>query len=173
MASVAVSIWNEAMTLFLGRVYTDENGQAETGLDAGTYKIVALKTATVFTVPETLVVDSNESVTYYGDTFVVPIPGDPLQCNVYIDLVDLGVAKVAGVEFTANLETGKAQKAGSTILKATPYTMTTDSNGRIIMPLAKGYVYKITSEALGKYDQTVQIDTTDKDTLILADYLNT
>lgn len=168
---VEVSIYNSDLSAFLERKTTDANGQIIMGRDDGTFKLIAKKAEYAFTVPETIVVTQNETFTKYGDSFTIPLPGDPDACNLYIDLVDLGLAKEEGVEFTANLVPIRA-KAGTVILNAQPYSESTDVNGRIIMTLAKGFEFTIASRALGKYSQIVTIDTTDVDTLNLADFID-
>ncbi len=168
---IEVSIYNSDLSVFLERKTTDANGQIIIGRDDGTFKIIAKKAEYAFTVPETIVVTQNETFTLYGDSFTIPLPGNPDACNLYIDLVDLGLEAEEGVEFTANLVPIRA-KAGAVILNAQPFTESTDVTGRIIMTLAKGFEFTITSRALGKYDQIVTIDTTDVDTLNLADFID-
>ncbi len=103
IADVRVDVYNSDQSLFLGQVITDVNGQAVFGRNDGTYKLVFLKAATAFTVPETLTVTQTETKTYYGDSVTIAAPADPDVCRVYeyLFLPD-GVTKPAAADVSAN-----------------------------------------------------------------------
>lgn len=83
IADVAVNVFNSDQSLFLGRKTTDSNGQIVIGRNDGTYKIVSVKVGVTFTVPETMVVTTTETKTYYGDAIDIGVPSDSDVCRVY------------------------------------------------------------------------------------------
>ncbi|MCK5611043.1 hypothetical protein KAR91_54725 [Candidatus Pacearchaeota archaeon] len=167
IADASISIYNSAQTLLLGTVLTDVDGKIELGLDDGTYKLVCRKVQTMFTVPETIVVTQNETFIKYGVAQTYPSPSNPEACNVYCDLSDFGQAAKEGVVFSAVLA-NLPQVIGAVFIDDEKLSDTTDGAGRAVLTLPQGAEFIVSSEAFGKRNRTIRIDTTGESSIVLA-----
>lgn len=77
--------------VFLFRVNTDVSGQVNLALDDGTYDLKLFALGYAFTVPETLTVTADDSVTISGTkSNIVSAPASPSGCMIYGTLRDAG-----------------------------------------------------------------------------------
>ena len=164
IADTDVSVYNSDLSLFMGKDKTDANGQISIGRDAGTYKLIPQKAGWTFGPPLTLTVVDNATHTYYGDTVLIPQPGDAEECILYVDLISIENEYSEGVVFTVTLKT--APKAvGGRLIDPTGREYKTDANGHKEITLVRGCKYRVDSKAL---PQGIDIDTTNEASINIA-----
>lgn len=79
-----LSIYNSNESALIGKIATDSNGQAAFNINDGTYKIRGVKAGWMAVNPvETLIVDGNETRTYYANEFSIGTPSSINTCRVY------------------------------------------------------------------------------------------
>lgn len=166
VSSVSVQIFDATDTNMIREETTNPSGVAVFYLDDATYKVHLVKdTFAPTNTPETLVVDANETVTYTGTSFTVPVAVSPNLCTVYGFAYDITGTAVNGavIAFRANLPLG----LDPNVLEETEVTVTTGpipatpqsgwSNGYFeidLMRLAAAYVR---CTQLGIEDQAITI----------------
>jgi hypothetical protein len=169
IADADISVHNEGLSLYMGRVGTDANGQRAIGRDDGTYALIFQKAGWTFTpTPAIMVVDGNATHTYYGDTVLIPQPGNPDACLLIIDLIDIGVEVSADVAFTVELKNPPKAVSGN-IIDPSGKEFKTDIDGHLEITLVKGCKYDVKSKVLKQ--AAIVIDTTDQTSINLADEL--
>ena len=169
IADADISVHNEDLSLFMGRVSTDANGQRAIGRDDGTYALIFQKAGWTFTpTPSIMIVDGNATHIYYGDTVLIPQPGNPDACLLIIDLIDIGVEVSEGVAFTVELK-NPPKAVSSNIIDPSCKEFKTDVNGHLEITLVKGCKYDVKSKVLKQ--AAIVIDTTGQTSINLADEL--
>jgi len=121
---------------FLGRVFTDVNGEVSINLDDGPYLLYIFAAGFTFTVPENLLVAGDAAVTYTGSSLIVITPPSaPDLCVIFGTVRDAAGQVVAGACVEAFAITpqvvGTVQK-GSRIANTV-----TDANGQFQMELVR------------------------------------
>ncbi|MCK5610344.1 hypothetical protein KAR91_51200, partial [Candidatus Pacearchaeota archaeon] len=168
IADTDVSVYNDDLSLYMGRRKTDANGQLVIGRDDGTYKLVPQKAGWTFVTPLTLTVTENATHIFYGDTVLIPQPGNPDACLLIIDLIDIGVEVSADVAFTVELKNPPKAVSGN-IIDPSCKEFKTDVNGHLEITLVKGCKYDVKSKVLKQ--AAITIDTTGQTSINLADEL--
>ena len=168
IADTDVSVYNDDLSLYMGRRKTDANGQLVLGRDDGTYKLVPQKAGWTFVTPLTLTVTENATHIFYGDTVLIPQPGNPDACLLIIDLIDIGVEVSADVAFTVELKNPPKAVSGN-IIDPSCKEFKTDVNGHLEITLVKGCKYDVKSKVLKQ--AAITIDTTGQTSINLADEL--
>ena len=168
IADTDVSVYNDDLSLYMGRRKTDANGQLVIGRDDGTYKLVPQKAGWTFATPLTLTVTENATHIFYGDTVLIPQPGNPDACLLIIDLIDIGVEVSADVAFTVELKNPPKAVSGN-IIDPSGKEFKTDVNGHLEITLVRGCKYDVKSKVLKQ--AAIVIDTTGQTSINLADEL--
>lgn len=117
-----VDIYDAANTVFITRARTNPSGDVVIALDDATYSVRLHKAGFTFTVPETLVVTADASVTFSGVAFVAPAPSAPNLCVIFGNVDNAAGVPIAGacVEAFAEVEQSvggfqKSERVASTL----------------------------------------------------------
>lgn len=131
-----VDIFDSTNTTFLSRHFTDINGDVVIAIDDGTYKVRLWASGYAFTVPETLTVSGDGSVTYQGQSFLSPTPPTtPAHCVIYGQVLDVGGNPIVGAEVEAYAVT--PQVGGGYIIGPLIVDTITDSSGYFELELLR------------------------------------
>jgi hypothetical protein len=140
-----VDVYNYNNTVFLGRKYTDSNGEVSLALDDGSYNIRMVCAGYAFTVPEVLLVTADAAVAYIGTSVIniVP-PPDPSLCAVYgVVRTSTGQPLVGACVCTW----AKTPQAVAGAQQGNPINSTqTDTNGFFQINLERGLVVRFQIE---------------------------
>jgi len=153
IASVQVQILNYEQTATAGLLTTNPSGQATFALDNAIYKVRMFKPGWQFTVPESLVVSGNSSVTFYASVFDPGLPPSAELCRVYGWIKDLKGLPVVGAVIDAKIASTPLRYQSVLI---SPYyrTTNTDSEGYWYLDL---YPNSKLSPSSTQYDFTIYI----------------
>ena len=143
-----IDIYDALNTTFLGRVYTPVSGNVNIVLDPGTYSLRIFKSSYTFTVPITLVVTGDTTVTYIGSTVVVIMPPSaPNLCVIYGTIRNAGGIPVANARVHAY--SVLPQTVGN-VQEGDPIACTvTDANGEFQLELERTAQVNFTIETTG------------------------
>lgn len=144
-----IDLYDATNTVFLTRIWTDIAGEVNIALDDGTYNLRIWATGYSFTVPESLVVTADASVTYQGATGPT-FPSSPDLCVIYGYVVDGGGAPIGGACVTAEPTTPQAP-GGSQAVEY-PIHVLTRQDGYFEMELLREMEVRFQIEDTG-YDE--------------------
>lgn len=143
-----VDLFDGTNTFFLTRFTTPLSGNVTLALDPGTYSIRIYKTGFVFTVPETLVVTVDATVTYTGTSLVSIIaPSAPNLCVIYGTVRNAAGNPIPNAQVTAYADTPQVvQGTQQHILVACTVT---DGLGAFQLELERGALVNFAIEDTG------------------------
>jgi hypothetical protein len=131
-----VDIFDSTNVNFLTRHWTDVNGQVVIAIDDGTYSVRIWASGYAFTVPETLTVSGDGSVTYQGQSFLSPSePSGADKCVIYGIVLDAGGNPIVGAEVEAYAVT--PQDEGGYIIGPLIVDTITDTSGYFELELLR------------------------------------
>lgn len=153
IAGAQVQVLNYEQTATVGLLTTNPSGQAAFALDNAIYKVRMFKPGWQFTVPESLVVSGNSSITFYASLFDPGLPPSAELCRVYGWIKDLKGLPVVGVVVEAKIVSPHLRYQSVLI---SPYykTTNTDSDGYWYLDL---YPNSRLSPSNTQYDFTIYI----------------
>jgi hypothetical protein len=123
----------------------------------------ALADATAY---HSLVPVSAEDIERAGSAVIPPRPADPAKCTLYVTLLKQTGDPAVGVEITTSLKKTPTAVGGATILDPTSISWRSNAQGLIVMTVAKGPTYYLSSPALG--NASMSVATADKDVVNIA-----
>jgi hypothetical protein len=131
-----VDIYDATNTTFLTRLFTDVAGQVNVAIDDGNYKVRIWASGYAFSVPETMTVAGDGSVTFQGQSFLSPSdPTSPDKCVIFGQVLDVGGSPVVGAEVDANAVTPQA--GGGYIIGPQIASTITDASGYFELELLR------------------------------------
>lgn len=143
-----IDVFDHTNSHFLGRVYSDVNGDVAVALDTGVYAVRIFRSGYAFTVPEVLTVTADGAVTYSGTSLVIIIPpSDPNLCAIYGIVRDASGSPVPNARVTAYAVT--PQVAQGTQQSSQVSCTVTDGNGFFRLELERGATVNWAIEATG------------------------
>jgi len=126
LQGVQVDIFDAGNSAFLMRLWTDVTGKVNVALDANVYSVRLFSTGYTFTVPETLTVTADGSVTFTGNN-QVNWPTSPDLCKIFGTIRNAGGQPIAGACVRAWSAT--PQSVGQTQQSEELAKVWTDANG--------------------------------------------
>ena len=169
LPDVNVTVLNSDQTVTLDGKVTDSLGQVTFALDNDTYKIRLRKSFVSFTVPETLVVSGDTTISYSGSVFSPALPSAGLQ-NVYGEITDPSLAGATGASISA-VSLNRNQAVDSRVI--TKQKLIDTSNGGLFsLTLAKGGLFRVTGILEDVKFLDVNITVTEDDTKNISSYIS-
>jgi hypothetical protein len=136
IADCSVSVFDSANTNLIDRKMSSAGGNAVFALDDGSYRVRLSKAGSSFTVPETLTVSGDGTVTYTGSAYAVPTPVLPSGCVISGTVRDASGEAIAGAAVDAYALT--PQHVGSVHYGKALASTVTDNNGNYSIELEQG-----------------------------------
>jgi hypothetical protein len=134
IVGATIQILNNSQTSTIGILPSNSSGSATFALDSDTFKIRMYKPGWQFTVPETLIVLGDTSITYFADPFDPGSAPSPDLCHVWGEVYDISNLPVEGAKAEVNNPTVPL-RYGNTIISPFYKSTTTDSTGRFYFDL--------------------------------------
>jgi hypothetical protein len=130
-----VSIYTSDNSTFITAGVTDAGGDKIFALAAGTYKVRLSLNLYGFTVPETMVVSTDDTKTFTGTSFTAPTPANPDNCSIYGTLRDAGGNLLVGE--TVKIYAATPQGLAAVMLGERGLQATTDASGEFTIEVQK------------------------------------
>jgi hypothetical protein len=168
MAGVFVEVRSNDLSAWYFRGTTNAAGQVTLTLDDGNYKVLLRKPMVTFTVPESLVVDGDESVTFTGTELIPTVPAAGYQA-LYGEIESGTFTGVTGATFELS-PVGINQVCQGRAVTLSPKRATTVNGQFSGLEGLKGGKYRLTGKVgtVVFYSNVITID--DNDTKNYGDY---
>lgn len=146
---VQITLKNTTSQITLAVGYTNINGQLVLGLPSGTYNVLLFKAFYTFgTQPISLVVTTNQSVTYNATSFV-PASVLPNMCTVFSYVLDATGLPVCGINVRMKMVLNLPfASTGSSLIKAGWVETSTDATGYWSLQAIQGATVEVSIPAL-------------------------